>query len=100
LECSVKNIWLVKHPLNLYREDVKALARLNKLRVVCLLQKDNVDPEQVADDVPVLTLKSEPVSAVEPVEPVAKEKKAKKEKKPVEPVSAVEPINQVEAGAE
>lgn len=50
-----RKIWLVEHPLHQYKEDVKALARKNDLRIIDAEHKASIDPATVEDKPPKLT---------------------------------------------
>lgn len=51
-----RKLWLVKHPLSQYNEDVKALARKNDLKIVDAKFKGSIDQKFVADKPPALTV--------------------------------------------
>lgn len=61
-----RKIWLVEHPTYRYKEDVKALALQNQLKVICPIARASLGLPPVADefkvsdkDAPKLTLKDE-----------------------------------------
>ena len=51
-------VWLVEHPLYLYKEDVKALAKEAGLQVIDAKFKGDIKKE-IATDTPTLTKKTE-----------------------------------------
>jgi hypothetical protein len=58
-----KKIWLVEFPTYKYNEDVKKLASENGLKIIDARYKDGVNPDNVAKEVPKLTLKDKPKKA-------------------------------------
>ena len=66
--------WLVTFPTHLYNEDAMELAKQNNLEIVNDIFRDSIKLDEIANDIPRLTLKG------------AKKTKAKKvvEKAPVE----------------
>lgn len=57
---SDKKVWLVKHPLSQYKENVKELARRNNLVIYDASFGSGINPEKVEKDAPKLTLKDAP----------------------------------------
>lgn len=56
----MKKVWFVKHPLSLYKEDVKALARKNDLKIVSAkFEPKNPNKDIVELNPPKLTLVKE-----------------------------------------
>lgn len=55
----MKKIWFVKHPLSLYKEDVKSMATQKGLKIVDARFKDQFDPKVVEKSPPSLTLVKE-----------------------------------------
>ena len=56
-------VWLVKHPISRYNEDVKSLARRAGLRIVDAKFKKLVADEFIENEPPKLTLKGETATA-------------------------------------
>lgn len=57
VKVDTRKIWLVKHPVSLYEEDVKAVARRENLRIVDSRFRSNVGMEFLANPQPKLTPK-------------------------------------------
>ena len=51
-------VWLVEFPTYKYNEDVKKLASKSGLKIIDARFKDSVNPANIADKVPELTLKA------------------------------------------
>ena len=79
--------WFVEHPISIYNEDVKSLARENKLKIVDIKFINEPIGQFAAKDVPKLTLVSESKFAgyegSKPIEPFdeKEEKRLELEKK-------------------
>jgi len=56
-----KKIWLVPHPTNQFKEDVKDLAAEKRLKIIDSRFAGQIDPERIAKNTPKLT----PVKAPE-----------------------------------
>lgn len=50
-----RQIWLVEHPANQYKEDVKKLARKNDLKIIDAKFAGSIDQEMIAKKPPKLT---------------------------------------------
>lgn len=70
----MRKVWLVKHPISQYNEDVKSLARKNDLIIYDVKFKDAIDPAQVADETPALTVKGEKPKAAKKAKKVDEQK--------------------------
>lgn len=53
----MRKVWLVKHPIGQYSEDVKSLARKNDLIVYDTKFAESFNPESIESNPPELTIK-------------------------------------------
>jgi len=59
-EIDTRKVWLVPHPTSQFKEDVKALARQNNLRIIDAKLTNEIDSNAVTTKAPKLTNINEP----------------------------------------
>ena len=65
-QVQMKKVWLVKHPLHQYEEDVKDLARKANIKIIDAKFTSLIGEQHRASDTPALTVKKRPAKRGRP----------------------------------